>query len=323
MSRKILFVDDEPGIRETLPHILALHGFQVTCTGTVAEALGEIASHKFDVLISDLNIGEPADGFTVVSAMKRTQPDCITLILTGYPAFDTALQALRSQVDDYLVKPAMTRDLVKAIEKKLTTGERVHPIIARKRIPEILRENIREIVQRAAAQVKVEPDFNYVHLSEEELAATFIPMLEALIETLTSKDSDSTRERSIEAARWLGGIRRSQGFSIAMVATCSRLLKNAIYAVIGDHMLVLDMSFIISDFKLLSYSLSEQLEESIRSFQLAGRRLVFDGSGKWKGWFCERCCWNRPLPHDELARTELSARIVADFDAHTCQHASS
>jgi ActR/RegA family two-component response regulator len=39
----------------------------------------------FDVLISDLNIGHPADGFVVVSAMRRTQPDTLTFILTGYP----------------------------------------------------------------------------------------------------------------------------------------------------------------------------------------------------------------------------------------------
>ena len=44
----------------------------------------------FDVLLSDLNIGQPGDGFTVVSAMRRVQPKAATFILTGYPDFDTA-----------------------------------------------------------------------------------------------------------------------------------------------------------------------------------------------------------------------------------------
>ena len=61
---------------------------------------------RFDLLISDLNIGHPADGFIVVSAMRRTDPDCVTFILTGYPGFETALQAIREQLDDYLIKPA-------------------------------------------------------------------------------------------------------------------------------------------------------------------------------------------------------------------------
>ena len=69
-------------------------------------------SAQFDVLISDLNIGQPGDGFTVVSAMRRSQPACITLILTGYPGFDTALEAIRSQVDDYLIKPAAIPTLI-------------------------------------------------------------------------------------------------------------------------------------------------------------------------------------------------------------------
>ncbi|HEX8926782.1 MAG TPA: response regulator, partial [Terriglobales bacterium] len=113
---RVLFVDDEPNIRLTLPAILQMHGFEVTTTATVAEALQAMQNGKFDVLLADLNIGQPGDGFTVVSAMRRTQPDALTFILTGFPAFETALEAIRSQVDDYLVKPANINQLVQKIE---------------------------------------------------------------------------------------------------------------------------------------------------------------------------------------------------------------
>jgi DNA-binding NtrC family response regulator len=116
---RILFVDDEPGIRATMPEILRQHGFSVTAVGTVNEALDEITSAQFDVLISDLNFDHPADGFIVVSAMRSTQPKCVTLILTGFPGLESALEALRNQVDDYLVKPADVPTLVSLIEKKL------------------------------------------------------------------------------------------------------------------------------------------------------------------------------------------------------------
>ena len=82
---KILFVDDEPAIRLSLPAILKMHGFDVTSAGSVSEAIQEISRQNFDVLISDLNIGNPGDGFTVVSAMRRTQPSCVTLILDRLP----------------------------------------------------------------------------------------------------------------------------------------------------------------------------------------------------------------------------------------------
>src|SRR3954462_13774412 len=112
---RVLFVDDEPTIRLTLPKILEMHEFEVKAAASVQDALKLIQSEKFDVLLSDLNIGEPSDGFTVVSAMRRVQPDAVTIIITGYPAFETALEAIRGQVDDYIVKPADTEELIDTI----------------------------------------------------------------------------------------------------------------------------------------------------------------------------------------------------------------
>ena len=51
-SVRVLFVDDEPGLRLTMPEALRQHGFSVTAVGTVTEALDEITSAQFDVLIS-------------------------------------------------------------------------------------------------------------------------------------------------------------------------------------------------------------------------------------------------------------------------------
>src|SRR5437762_9527283 len=115
----ILIVDDEPSIRTTMAAVLEREGYSVFTAANVGSALREIGQRKFDVLISDLNVGEPGDGFTVVSAMRRTQPECVNYILTGYPAFESALEAIRSQVDDYLVKPADINMLVESIRSKL------------------------------------------------------------------------------------------------------------------------------------------------------------------------------------------------------------
>ena len=116
---KLLFVDDEEGIRLTLPLLLHARGFDVRVAASVPEALSEIKTHKFDVLLSDLNIGEDGDGFTVIRAMRRAHPNCIAILLTGYPAFETAVQAIEDEVDGYLVKPADINSLVSTIERKL------------------------------------------------------------------------------------------------------------------------------------------------------------------------------------------------------------
>ena len=116
---RILFVDDEPSIRLTLPPILEQHGFQVEAAGSVAEAVAQIKASRFDVLISDLNVEEGGDGFRVVRAMRETQPHCIALILTGHPGFETAVDALRLRVDDYVVKPVDVETLISSLRKKL------------------------------------------------------------------------------------------------------------------------------------------------------------------------------------------------------------
>ena len=119
LSKRLLFVDDEEGIRATLPAILERRGYQVRVAATVPEALSEMRNHKFDVLVSDLNIGEDGNGFTVIRAMRKTHPNCVAILLTGYPAFETAVQAIEDEVDGYLVKPADIDSLVGTIERKL------------------------------------------------------------------------------------------------------------------------------------------------------------------------------------------------------------
>jgi two-component system OmpR family response regulator len=104
-----LFVDDEPTIRETLSAILRTHGFEVTSVSTAEDALAEIKTAQFDVLISDMNIGQLGDGFTVVKAMRNTQLNCATLVLTGHPATETALLALRYEVDDELLDGVVSK----------------------------------------------------------------------------------------------------------------------------------------------------------------------------------------------------------------------
>ena len=118
--KRVLFVDDERGIRETLPVILRRYGFLVTVAATVADAVQEIHSRTFDLLLCDLNIERESDGLDVVREMRKINPECVVLILTGYPAMDTAIEATRLGVDDYIAKPASADTLVAMI------GERIH-----------------------------------------------------------------------------------------------------------------------------------------------------------------------------------------------------
>src|SRR6476619_6824148 len=166
---KILFVDDEPGIRFTLPAILERVGFEVVAAASVPEALSIIGSQQFDVLISDLNIGNPGDGFTVVSAMRRTQPDAVTFILTGYPAFETALEAIRQQVDDYLVKPADVEELVNNITVKLNRAKSSpEGNIKPQRLPSLAQGSRDQIIEEWLKRVNLDEEVAAIRLTRSE-----------------------------------------------------------------------------------------------------------------------------------------------------------
>jgi DNA-binding NtrC family response regulator len=118
-QKRLLFVDDEPGIRNTLPEILRRYGFSVTVASTVSEAIEHICNQPFDLLLCDLNIESEADGYKVVRAIREVNPKCVVIILTGYPGLETALEGIHLAIDDYIVKPAKADVLVAQLAERL------------------------------------------------------------------------------------------------------------------------------------------------------------------------------------------------------------
>jgi DNA-binding response OmpR family regulator len=270
---RILFVDDEGLITVTMPVILEQHGYEVTAVGSVDEALAQIASARFDVLLSDLNIGQPGDGFTVVSAMRRTQPECITLILTGYPGFDSALEAIRNQVDDYLIKPTPVPNLIDLIERKLR-NPRQGMTAATKRVSQVLRDEVFEITQRTLRGMKFDPGIEAIALSDEQ-RIEFVPrLLEELATTLEQTDRVQASPEVIESAKMRGFKQYRQGYTMPLMVAQMRILEQAIYEVIHEHMRSLNLSHFMFDLRRLNANLGVQLEHTLLAFLSVEQRIA-------------------------------------------------
>ena len=119
IHKRILFVDDEPAIRATLAVILRRYGFIVTVASTVGQAIEEIKKQEFDLLLTDLNIEGKRDGYNIVRAMRQANPNCINIVLTGYPDEESAAEGLELGIDDYIAKPANADALVALLAEKL------------------------------------------------------------------------------------------------------------------------------------------------------------------------------------------------------------
>lgn len=260
---RILFVDDEASIRLTLPEILKIHGFEVRSEGTVADALAAIREQRFDVLIADLNIGMPGDGFTVVSAMRRTQPEAVTIILTGYPAFETALEAIRSQVDDYAVKPANIEDLVQVIEEKLRTREPHRPM-PRKRVATILRENTGVLLHDFLARVQELPEVRAMELNQELLLDGMPQKLGELIAMLEAENG--AKRPRLNQSYEHGRARLKQGFTLpSLIAECG-IVRHLLLKTIQENLLALDVSHVITEILQIEDASERQLRETVDGF---------------------------------------------------------
>jgi DNA-binding response OmpR family regulator len=257
-----LFLDDEENIRLMLGMYLQEQGFAVTTAATVPEALKLITQENFDVLIADLNVGSAGDGFTVVSAMRRTQPQAVTFILTGYPAFETALEAIRLQVDDYVTKPTDTDALVEKIYSKLREPKVSHHVEA-KRLSEIIADNVVSISQDWLDLVKKDPELAAVRLTDAERIDHIPRVLEVVLkvsrgEEITEADRASAQDHGV--------IRRKQGFTVPLLIRESRLLHDAVARCVQNNLLAVQISHLISD--LISIHRTEQvlLEQSVAAF---------------------------------------------------------
>lgn len=262
MQKRMLFVDDEPAIRTTLPAILRQHGFEVSVAATVAEALFLITSEKFDVLLSDLNIGNPGDGLTVVSAMRRTQPEAVTMILTGYPAFETALEAIRQQVDDYLVKPASIPHLIKAIESKLAAPPRARQLSPPKRVAMILQQNLPRIEELWLEAVESDGALSRLPSTREEKRKVFQEIVDEVVRVAQSYSGEEKMEPETRPAA--PGRRDFAGYTPSLLLTEFCLLRRAVAQVIQENLLAVNLSYLVPDLAEVNETLDRQAQAALR-----------------------------------------------------------
>jgi ActR/RegA family two-component response regulator len=259
----VLIADDELSVRITLEEILSQQGFEVTSTASVREALCAMNSHSYDVLISDLNIGQPGDGFTLISAMRRQQPDALTVLITGFPDFESALEAIRNQVDEYLIKPAEPARLVSLLQDRISGRIPVHTPRTTKCAVEIIRDNLQSIIDEWLQRMGTSHELACVTLPKPELLGPIVSRLTELL--LMLELPTKTQVFDLIAASRLGRIRQHQGYTPDMLAEEARLLENAIFDCLETNLLKIDTSHLIHDLVRITDTSRIQLKASLKA----------------------------------------------------------
>jgi CheY-like chemotaxis protein len=260
----VLLVDDNEMVRTTLGAVLEANHFRVTSAANVSEALQLIGKHTFDVLLCDLHMPGAGDGFTVVSAMRHTNENAITLVFTGYPALKEAMQAILLQADEILVKPMDVAELVELIREKLAKrGKRAPTNI--ERVASILERDSKATIQNWLARVRVEPELMAVALSDEKRTGHLPKLLSELVHRLLNPRSLGTKAVS-NAAVLHGKVRAAQGYSVSSLIEESRILQVSIFETLQNNLGTVDFSLLLLDVMTIADEVDSQLKQTISSF---------------------------------------------------------
>jgi len=123
MSEKsILIVDDELLIRDLLYDFFVEQGWKTSIAENGQKALDILEDKNIDLVLTDLRMPD-MDGLVLTSEMHSSYPDIPVVIMTAYPSVDTAVEALRNRVVDYITKPFNINRLYKTVQAQLDTDK--------------------------------------------------------------------------------------------------------------------------------------------------------------------------------------------------------
>ena len=125
MAGSILLIDDEKVLLEAVSDDLKENGYEVTTAVSGEEGLKSFKAQQHDLVIIDLKM-ENMDGLEVSRQIKQINPKTSIMILTGYGSMETAIEAIRLDLDDYVLKPVNRDDLFEKIQHCLKKNNHSH-----------------------------------------------------------------------------------------------------------------------------------------------------------------------------------------------------
>lgn len=117
--QQVLVLDDEPVVRKGIQRALENRGMSVRLASRGQEALDLMKHHAFDLVLLDIHLPD-MDGVAVLKNIRATAPETPVIMITGYPAIDSAVHCIKLGALDYLVKPFRLDELDAALRKSVS-----------------------------------------------------------------------------------------------------------------------------------------------------------------------------------------------------------
>ena len=119
---RILIVDDDENIRNTLQAILEDERYVVDTAVTAGEAIQKTQKTAYNVALLDIRLPD-MEGVELLKLIKDPVPRTRKIMLTGYPSMQNAIAALNKNADAYLIKPVDIEKLLETVKNQLQLQE--------------------------------------------------------------------------------------------------------------------------------------------------------------------------------------------------------
>ena len=118
MERKILIVDDDRIIQDSISKLLSREGFQTRTARSIKDAIAELQKTRCIVVITEAHLPD-GNGFDLLDAVMEDYPQTVCLIITAHGTIENAVQAIKKGAFDYLTKPIVDDELRLAVERAI------------------------------------------------------------------------------------------------------------------------------------------------------------------------------------------------------------
>ncbi len=122
MGAKVLLVEDDRLLAQSLKNYLESEGFEVTLAHSFSQAVDELERRRFDVYVLDVNLGD-GDGIELLEYLRDFKDDTPTLIISALTDVSTIARGLGAGAEDYIKKPFDPEELVVRIKARLKRQE--------------------------------------------------------------------------------------------------------------------------------------------------------------------------------------------------------
>jgi len=119
VTQRVLVVDDEKPVRDVLTKVLAQRGFAVTAVPSGTDALRELQSDRYSLMLLDIRMSPGPNGIDVLARALDLDPDLRIIMLTGVSDLTTAARCMQLGARDFLTKPIDIKVLNGSIDRTL------------------------------------------------------------------------------------------------------------------------------------------------------------------------------------------------------------